>query len=326
MRFIRALIWIVVIFGLGLTAVWFLAPREPVDMSARFDATRLSGGIDTYLIQAEANVPNLRAGTAKHVVWAGEAEAKTPLSIVYVHGFSASLQEIRPVPDLVAQALGANLYYTRLAGHARDGDAMAEPRVADWAADMAEAIAIGQAIGDRVIVMSTSTGAALATLATLPGGVAHDIAGHIMVSPNFQVTNPAATILTWPGVRLWGPAIAGEQRVWEPLNPDHGRFWTTSYPTVAAIPMGAMVKAARDADVGTATVPVLCMCDPRDQVVDHTTTQAVAAAWGGDVTMERLSVGPGDDPYFHVITGDILSPGQTQRAADIMTEWIKGLN
>ena len=87
---------------------------------------------------------------AKRIVWAGAAGQKTPLAVIYVHGFSASAEEIRPVPDEVAKALGANLFYTRLAGHGRSGDAMAEPLAGDWIEDMAEAMAILQKLsGER---------------------------------------------------------------------------------------------------------------------------------------------------------------------------------
>ena len=58
--------------------------------------------------------------------------------------------------------LGANLFYTRLTGHGQDGAAMAEGSVNAWINDYAEAMAIGRAIGDKVVVIGTSTGASLA--------------------------------------------------------------------------------------------------------------------------------------------------------------------
>lgn len=36
-------------------------------------------------------------------------------------------------------------------------------------------------------------------------------------------------------------------------------------------------------------------------------------------------LGPEDDPDAHVIAGDIMSPGQTESAAERMLEWIRGL-
>jgi esterase/lipase len=64
-------------------------------------------------------------------VWANPDKTKTPCAIVYLHGFSATRQETAPLSDLVAAQLGAYLYYTRLAGHGRGGEAMAEPYAND---------------------------------------------------------------------------------------------------------------------------------------------------------------------------------------------------
>jgi hypothetical protein len=33
-------------------------------------------------------------------------------------------------------------------------------------------------------------------------------------------------------------------------------------------------------------------------------------------------LGAGDDPYSHVIAGDILSPGQTARATKVILDWM----
>ena len=103
----------------------------------------LPADIDLYLERAEASVPNLRAGAQKEVLWADASREKTPISIVYLHGYSASRVEISPVAERVARHLGANLFLTRLAGHGRDGPAMAEPRLSDWMADS------GRGDGDR---------------------------------------------------------------------------------------------------------------------------------------------------------------------------------
>ena len=73
-------------------------------------------GVDAYFQSQEIPTLNIREDSEKRVIWAGDVEAKTPLSVVYLHGFSASSQEIRPVPDDVASALGANLVYTRFQG------------------------------------------------------------------------------------------------------------------------------------------------------------------------------------------------------------------
>ena len=157
----------IVLAVLALVAVLALAfvlgPRVPVETTIRFDPSVVGDDPQAYVAKVEAAVPGIRDGLEKEIVWANPmVHAKTPLSIVYIHGFSASKGEVRPLPDDVADLLDANLFYTRLTGHGQDGAAMTQGSVNAWINDYEEALAIGRAIGDKVIVISTSTGGSLA--------------------------------------------------------------------------------------------------------------------------------------------------------------------
>ncbi len=305
----------------SVTLLAFFGPREHVDFSVRFDPAAFGDDLDTYFKEQESAYSDIIEGTQKRVVWAGERNAKTPVSVLYLHGFSASSEEIRPVPDKVAQALGANLVFTRLSGHGRSGDAMAEPTAADWIRDTAEALAAARVVGDRVIVISTSTGGTLVAAAALREDLMQDVAGAIFVSPNFAINSPSAVILTWPAVRWWGPIVAGAQRSFETLNEGHAAYWTNSYPTVALLPMAALVKAVDGLDLGQARIPALFVISDQDRVVSPTKNREVADEWGGESMLKVLIMGEGDDPYSHVIAGDILSPGQTALAVEVMIDW-----
>jgi len=242
-----------------------------------------------------------------------------------LHGYSATLEEIRPVPDMVAKALGANLFFTRLSGHGRDGDAMAEPIGADWLADTAEAMEIGRRLGKKVILIGTSTGGTLAAIAAGDPSMRKDLAGIVFVSPNFKINNPMASLMGWPGARWWGPKLAGETRSFEPRNEMQAKHWTTSYPMVSTVSLVHLVNYADKMDYVGFDTPAMFMFSDDDQVVVASKTREVAAKWGGDVTLDIVTMGEGDDDYSHVIAGDIVSPGQNQRAVDRIVEWIKGL-
>lgn len=310
------------VIGAGL---WFLAPREPVDVEISFEDSVLGGDLDEYLATSEARFDDITEGVEKRIVWAGEKDAQTPLSIIYLHGFSATSEEIRPVPDLLAAELGANLFYTRLAGHGRGGLAMAEPEAGDWLEDTAEALAIGRRIGDEVVVLATSTGGTMAAIAATDPALMEQVKGIAMISPNFRVRSPAAVILEWPLVRSWAALVAGAERSFAPVNADHGKYWTTLYPTTALIPMAAAVKYARDLDYSDVTTPALFVFSDEDGVVSSETTRAVSTRWGGPVTLAPRVIGEGDDPFHHVIAGDILSPGQTADTVALLKAWVEGL-
>ncbi len=320
-RAARALLVLFALLGLAFA----LAPREPVDREISFNPAGLDGGIDLWLQTTEQQFSDIRPGAAKRVLWAGAPETRTDLAVVYIHGFSASAEEIRPVPDEVARALGANLYFTRLAGHGRGSAAMAEPRAGDWIEDMAEAMEIGRRIGRRVLVIGTSTGGTLAALAATDPALSRDLAGVVLISPNFGVQNPLAFLLRLPFARLWAPLIAGRTLSFTPRNDLQARYWTTSYPSVAAFPMDALVQEALAADYAAATVPVLAIWSPDDRVIDPAAIAPVLAAWAGPVTTEERRMTPDDDPMAHVIAGDILSPGQTEAVIDRILAWAAGL-
>ena len=321
---LEALTWaarvVVVLCAIGV-GLWLFGPYEPVETANTFDASGLPADLDAYFAQSEAAVRGLRPGTHKRIHWHGAPGAKTDVAVVYIHGFSATSEEIRPVPDRVAQALGANLHFTRLTGHGQDGTAMAAATAGDWLRDVAEAYAIGRRIGQRVLVISTSTGGTLAAATSLDPALSEGIVGHVFVSPNFALANPAGRLLSWPAARYWTPLIAGKHRSFEVRNEAHGAYWTSAYPTVAVMPMAAIVRYVAGLDLSAARIPAMFLFSDADQVVSAPATRAVAAKWGGPVQIEAVTVGPEDDPYAHVIAGDILSPGMTDHAVTTITNW-----
>ncbi|AHM02692.1 hypothetical protein roselon_00235 [Roseibacterium elongatum DSM 19469] len=307
-----------------VAAIWFLAPR---DRAVRASVAPHALEADPALLAArEAGFDDIVPGTEARVVWAGAEGAVTRWSVLYLHGFSASSEEIRPVPDRVAAALGANLVYARLPGHGRGAAAMAEVRAGDWLDDTDLMLDIARAVGDRVLVIGTSTGATLAAYAASEADMAVDLAGMVFISPNFGVADPSAFLLEWPLARLWLPLAIGPERGFEPLNEDQATYWTERYPSTTLAAMGALMREMGRRDVSAVQVPALFLFSDADRVVDAAATRAVAARWGGAVTLAPQDL-PGDcvDPYAHVIAGDILSPAMTDRVVAAILDFAGGL-
>lgn len=304
--------------------LWVVGPYEPVPLRSGFDATALEDGVQTHFNRAEALYPDITPGVEKRVLWRpGFVERRTPVSVLYVHGFSATSEEIRPVPDLVAEALGANLVFTRLQGHGRGGAALAQADVAGWMADLAEGLAAARAVGDRVVVMATSTGATLTAAAAVDPDLSAGVAAVILVSPNFGLNDASAPLLTLPGARYWLPLVAGRRHDYTPRNPDQARYWTTSYPTEALLPMAALVQRVAGLDFSQARIPALFWLSDEDRVVRPDISRKIAARWGGPARVQAVRMGPRDDPNAHVVAGDILSPDQTEGAVLGMVDWLR---
>ena len=321
---IRSLLYLILILLAAGAITFVLGPREPVDLTLRFSATAVDEDLDRYLENSEASVPDLRDSAEKEIVWAfPESRAKTPIALVYLHGFSAAKAEIRPVPDMAAEALQANIFYTRLTGHGRDGPAMASASVNDWLNDTAEAIEIGNRIGDKVVLVSTSTGGTLAALAAAHPELKDRIDGIVFVSPNFAIRSRLAGLLTLPFARDFIPVIGGRQRSFEPVNDRHAKNWTTRYPTVAVLPMAALVRHVRTVALGDVDVPALFIFHPEDQVVDPVATETTMERWGGPVSVLRAEAS--GDAYNHVIAGDIMSPSNNAAFATAITEFVNSI-
>ena len=205
LRVLLAVLCLVLVLG---GAFWVFGPREPVDLTIRFDPASIGDDPEAYLKRREADIPNLRPSAKKEIVWADpRSKAKTPIAFVYLHGFSAAKPETRPLLDIAAREIGANLFYTRLTGHGRDPAAMPQTSVKDWLNDLAEAIAIGRRIGERVVIVGTSTGATLATLGASVPGLMDGVAGLVFISPNYAVNDPLAFMLEVPMARTLLPRL-----------------------------------------------------------------------------------------------------------------------
>lgn len=303
---------------------YFVGPRVASDATVTFDPADIGDDPEAYLAASEAAVGGIRPCLEKEIIRADPAgRARTPLSIVYIHGFSASKGEIRPLPDNVAATLGANLFYTRLAGHGRDGPAMAAASLNAWVNDVAEALAIGRAIGERVIVIATSTGASLAAWAATQPALPENVAGMVLISPNFGVKALGAGLLTWPWGRQIAELAVGPERGFEPANALQATLWTTRYPTAATLPMAAAVEMARGAELARASMPALFILSEGDQVVRPIRSKVAARNWGGRSTI--VVVNYSGDPSHHVLAGEAFSPTTTDRLANEIIQWIESL-
>lgn len=319
--------WRVPLAVLSLLLVLVVSgPRNefgPLQPAGRAQPPTEAAQIENWLQASEAAVPGIRSGNAKGVVWAGEPGRRTPWAVVYLHGFSASRLETAPLAEIVGRGLGANVYYTRLTGHGLPAQAMAQARPQDWLADGVEALRIGRALGDRVLVISCSTGSTIATwLATSEFGA--DVAAHVFVSPNFGPRDKRSEIINGPWGRQIAIAIEGGQHGKPSSDPREANAWTSPYPTQAIFPMMALVKQVRERDLSQFAAPLLVYYSERDETVDVAEIKSAFARIGSQ--RKTLSpVGYSQSPGQHVLVGDIRDPAAVGPMAEGMVRWVRGL-
>jgi alpha-beta hydrolase superfamily lysophospholipase len=272
--------------------------------------------LDLYLRQRESQHAGVRSDLAKIILWHAPAtRSRTPLALVYLHGFSASRRDIAPVVETLAGTLGANAFLTRFAAHGRTTSTeFATVTAHDWLDDAREALAIGGRIGDRVVLIGTSTGALLATMAALEDS--SRIAALVLLSPNFAIRDWRAKFISGPLGRLLARVVIGTEYSFRPDTGGHARFWTSRFPSEGIVALMDLVNHARSIHLGQLKIPTLIIYTDRDTVVD---IGAIRARFDEIQAAPKLIV---DLPQAtrHELTGDALAPDMVRPVVEqIMT-------
>jgi pimeloyl-ACP methyl ester carboxylesterase len=242
---------------IALSAVFFLGPKSPeANLNPELpvvpsDLVQLEMLINT----SEKAVKNLKPNNEARIVWADSLnKKKTPYSIVYIHGFGASWAEGDPVAKNIAKRYGANLYLSRMhdAGIS-DPDAFDDLTPENFTSGAKQALAIGKALGDSVIIIGTSAGGLL----TIHLASNHpELKGIVLYSPCLAVANPALKLTTGP----WGEQILhaamGEHRNSADEDPGRAQFWLQSYHTNGLLTLQKTIDAVAQPEVfSKVTVP-----------------------------------------------------------------------
>tara|TARA_B100000575_G_scaffold205799_1_gene167198 strand:- start:499 stop:1485 length:987 start_codon:yes stop_codon:yes gene_type:complete len=204
--------------------------------------------LKSWINQKESKFKNIKEGNESRIIFYDSVPKKTNISIVYLHGFSGSSQDGFPVHRNIAKKLNSNIYLPRLYAHGLNSDEPLIEYTGEKYLDSArEALAIGKIIGEKVILMCTSTGcsAALALAANHP-----EVAALVMYAPNIRITHPLDFVATLP----WGLYIVrlvegGKYHYITNTWKDKEKFWTTKYRLEAPIEMQNLLETAMNEDV-----------------------------------------------------------------------------
>lgn len=196
--------WIGGLIFATLVITYIAGPKlpEPVYDPALPRVPTSLDGIARDIAERESKKP-VRPGNEAHIRFAGPAGQKTEYAVVYLHGFGGSFQDGYPLNYRLADSLGANIYVARWGAHGlMPPNSMVgfTPQSA-WE-EAKEALAIGKRLGNKVILLSTSTGGTLAI--KLAAEYPDDVYALINLSPNAKDDMPGTWVLNTP----WGAEIA----------------------------------------------------------------------------------------------------------------------
>lgn len=229
---------------LALATIYFLgpAPKSPIYDLTPVVVPAQSTALERYVAMNEAQ-HKIKPDNEARIIWHDSTKQKTEYAIVYLHGFSASQIEGDPVHRRFAKDFGCNLYLSRLADHGVDTTETLLLFTADrlWASAK-QALAIGKQLGDKVILISTSTGGTLALM--LAAYYPNDVYGLINMSPNIAINDPAAFLLNDPwGLQIARLVLGGKYRI-TGASEEHAKFWNKKYRLESVVQLEELIETS----------------------------------------------------------------------------------
>ena len=241
MRWIKRLLILLVI----ITIVYLLGPNPATPKyDTAMPAVPALNALEKFVATSEA-AHKLRPDNEARIIWANDSiKQKTNYAMVYLHGFSASQKEGDPVHRNIAQQFGCNLYLSRLAEHGIDTSEQLINLTADnyWQSAK-QSLAIGRQLGNKVILMGTSTGGtqALQLAAAYPS----EVAALILYSPNIAINDANAWILNNPwGLQLARLVKGGNYNIAEDDRPVYKQYWNKPYRLEATVALEEMLETS----------------------------------------------------------------------------------
>ena len=181
----------------------------------------------------ESTFDNIKKDNASQLEFYDSIPQKTAYSVLYLHGFSASTVEGDPVHRNIALALKANLYLPRLSDHGLiEEEPMLNFTGQKYLDSAKEALAIAKKIGEKVIVISSSTGGTLSLIL----GNDPQIAALLLFGPNVEIYDTRSKLLTLPwGLQIAQWVLGSKYHIMNKITEQKKAYWTTRYrlePTV----------------------------------------------------------------------------------------------
>ena len=220
--------------------------------------------------------PNIKPGNGSELIFADSIPQKTDYAIVYLHGFSGSTADGAPVHKEVAKALGANIYLPRLYDHGLATDEGLANYTGEKSLDSArEALAVGKLLGEKVILMGTSTGC---TLALALAAQHPELAALVLYAPNIRINHPLDFVATLPwGLQIVRQVEGGEYHHVQNNIPEKAQFWTMRYRLEAVVHMQKLLETAMVQETfAKVTVPVFSSFYYKDEQAQDPTVSVAA--------------------------------------------------
>lgn len=200
--------------------------------------------LDDFLADREAGY-DLKPGAEARIRWQrGHRHHQTDYALVYLHGFRATHPEGQPVHRKIADFLGANLFLSRLQEHGVKSPRPLQNLTEEKLLESARfALAVGEKIGRKVILMGTSTGGSLSLYLAAQPVFKKKIAGMVLYSPLIRFFGIKEKLLQYGISRRILGCIPGKSHLIRTPRTTFAedRIWYPSYALQGALELGTFV-------------------------------------------------------------------------------------
>jgi pimeloyl-ACP methyl ester carboxylesterase len=251
MKILKRIFIGVIVLIVALAVLYFFGPKLEKPQFSQ-DLPEIPADIitlESWINERESKNKNIKPNNQAQVVWYDQKLNPTEYAAVYLHGFGASHQEGYPVHRNLADSLQANLYLARQIGHGLSSENSFKGITAEsYMMSAMEALSVGQLLGDKVILIGTSTGAAQAIW--LAAQFPEAVEALILYSPYISLKNPSDEKLV---LGPWGTTftkwvMGGE--VNHEIRPDSvAAFWSEYYHLDAYFSLFSMIHESMTPEI-----------------------------------------------------------------------------
>lgn len=308
----KRLLKIIAVLVALLAILYFLGPKPaaPIYNNNLIQVPSDPAALEAF-VKANESVHKVKPDNEARIVWANDStKAKTPYAIVYLHGFSASQEEGNPVHKNIAKQFGCNMYLARLSEHGIDTtDALINMTATSLWESAKEAYAIGKQLGEKVILMGTSTGG---TVALELASNFDDVAGLVLYSPNIAINNPSAFLTNNPwGLQIARMVMGGKENVLKNRTDAYKKYWNDHYRLEAVVQLQELLETTMiPSHFNKIKCPLLTLYYFKDEknqdpVVKVSAMKEMFEALGTPVNLKRMV--PIPEAGNHVLASPIQS-------------------
>ncbi len=304
-----------VIFVVGITLPYLFNT-----IKITFPDIVIDKDVESYIAEKELLFENTDPRAKKKIIWYNDAKIKTEYSIVYLHGSFATGRQQEEVLIKIAKKLKANLFISRLSGHGSGFESTKSLEAKNFLEDAAEAVAVGNKIGNKVILMGFSAGGSFALMAAKDQNLSEKIDHLVLVAPWTPKLSPPY-FLAATGLFFKSQYKFNFPRMFDLPNEEWDPFWVNEFHRELPRQLWVAAFSGRKLEFQETKIPLLVFYEEKDKVVNAEGVKKIFEKWKGPKKIINNDTNLGGFNYHDII--GILNSPQDDFFVEEINNWIE---